>query len=83
VVFSPDSNLSIVHPEHFDKSIIGPRHNERQSGVETGPVDASVVAFQDVLHNGVGLPEQVRGVGVPQVLLQAPRSWGHVFLAET
>mmetsp|Transcript_99939 Transcript_99939/g.312257 ORF Transcript_99939/g.312257 Transcript_99939/m.312257 type:complete len:958 (+) Transcript_99939:467-3340(+) len=52
-------SLRVVHPPELDEAVIGPRDYERQRGVEGRPVDALVVAFKHVLHNGIGRAEDV------------------------
>ncbi len=52
-------SLTIVPPE-LDLSVVGPRHNERQGGVEGRPVDPAVVALEDVLDHGIATAKHVR-----------------------
>ena len=71
-----------VHPPEFDLAVVGAGHDERQVGVEAGPVDPAVVALEYVLDDGVGRAEQVGLTGLEVVLESTgPRSGG--LLTET
>ena len=56
--------LGVAHPPELDLAVVGAGDDERHVGVEGGPVDAAVVPLQHVLHHGVSLTKQVRGVSV-------------------
>ena len=51
--------LVVVHSPQLHHAIVGGRDDERQGGVERRPVHSSVVSFEHVLDDGVGLAEQV------------------------
>lgn len=48
-----------VHAPHLDLSVVCPRDNERQSGMESSPVDTPVVPIQDILHNRITPSKEV------------------------
>lgn len=49
-----------VHAPELDHAVVGARHDERQARVEGGPVDAALVALEDVLDDGVATAKEVR-----------------------
>mmetsp|Transcript_61092 Transcript_61092/g.171174 ORF Transcript_61092/g.171174 Transcript_61092/m.171174 type:complete len:225 (+) Transcript_61092:1764-2438(+) len=81
--------LGFAHSPQLDLTIIGCRSQERESRMETSPVDSTVMSFQDVLDNDV--------VGSKQFRLHIHRCRGsgtaarhrihhgipHLFLAQT
>mmetsp|Transcript_61993 Transcript_61993/g.98252 ORF Transcript_61993/g.98252 Transcript_61993/m.98252 type:complete len:202 (+) Transcript_61993:3072-3677(+) len=51
--------LRFVHTPELDEAIVGARNHERLRRVERSPIDATVMAFQDVLHYRVGAAKDV------------------------
>lgn len=45
-------SLGLAHPPELDRTVIGSRDNERKGGMESGKVDATIVAFEDILDSG-------------------------------
>ncbi len=57
VVLRGMAHLVVVHAPELDLSVVRPGDDERHAGVEGGPVHASVVPLQHVLHHRVSLCE--------------------------
>mmetsp|Transcript_35164 Transcript_35164/g.101267 ORF Transcript_35164/g.101267 Transcript_35164/m.101267 type:complete len:220 (-) Transcript_35164:378-1037(-) len=53
--------LRVVHPPKLDQAVIRAGHDERKRRVEGRPVHTPLVAFQHVLHHGVGSAEHIAG----------------------
>eukprot|EP00965_Chrysotila_dentata_P068733 2271115-Pleurochrysis_carterae.AAC.2 len=51
--------LGLVHPPELDLPVVSARDDERQRGVERGPVHAAVVALEHVLDRRVVAAKQV------------------------
>jgi hypothetical protein len=77
--------LGFRHPPELDLTIVTARDNEREGRVEGGPVDAAVVAFEDVFDYGVRVAEEVglARVGALDLLFEGKGLGGRVLLAET
>lgn len=76
-------SLVLVHAPEFDLPIVSARHHQRQRWMERRPVDTAVVSLEDVLHNGVCLPEQVGGRWILEVILEATWTRRNDLLAQT
>lgn len=61
-------SFRIVHSPQFNLSVVGSRDYKGQSWMETRPVDAAIMTFENVFDNGVGLTEKIGRAGVFQVL---------------
>lgn len=72
-----------IHSPEFDLSIVRPRDNEGEGGVEGGPVNPPVVTLQDVLDHGVRHPEQVCLTGGLDPVLYSPGTRGHILLSQS
>jgi hypothetical protein len=48
-----------VHAPDLDGAVVGARDDKREGGVERRPVDAAVMALEDVLDNGVGGAKEI------------------------
>ena len=75
------TNLAVIHPPQLDLPVVRAGHDQRHGRVERSPVGAAVVAFEDVLHDAVGLTEKVGGARA--FVVAATRHGRDVLLAET
>jgi len=51
--------LLTIHPPKLNLSIITSRHNQRHGGMESSPVDTSIVTFQDIFDHNISATEQI------------------------
>jgi hypothetical protein len=51
--------LLTIHPPKLNLSIITSRHNQRHGGMESSPVNTSIVAFQDIFDHNISATEQI------------------------
>jgi hypothetical protein len=51
--------LLTIHPPKLNLSIITSRHNQRHGGMESSPVDTSIVPFQDIFDHNIRATEQI------------------------
>ena len=63
------------HAPDFNETVIACRNKQRELRVERDPVDAAVVAFEDVFYSCVGVAKDIGCLGV--MLLEA--SLEHLF----
>ena len=75
------THLAVVHAPQLDLSIVGAGNDERHRRVKRRPVGASIVTFQNVFDDTVGLAEEV-GAAWAFHVVHAARVRGNILLAE-
>ena len=63
------------HPPELDLSIITTGYDERECGVECGPINSSVMALENIFDDRIGVSEQIRLtlIGSSYLLLEGHR----------
>lgn len=76
--------LRLVHAPELDEAVISAGDDQWHRRVKGGPVDASIMALEDVFDVDVRRAKKVRRVRVLEVVISdATRTRGDVLLAET
>jgi hypothetical protein len=76
--------LRLAHPPKLDLPVVTARNDEGEGRVESRPVHSTVVTFEDVLDDSVGVAEEVGLAGVRSLhlLFEGKGSGGSRLLAE-